>query len=80
MPVVVYGLALTTMAVLSTGVSTLAGVGGAVFMASDALIALGEFTGIDLPQQDFWVMLTYVAGQTLIVLAVMSRRTRGRSL
>jgi uncharacterized membrane protein YhhN len=79
-PVVVYGLALTTMAVLSTGVSTLAGVGGAVFMASDALIALGEFTGIDLPQQDFWVMLTYVAGQTLIVLAVMSRRTRGRSL
>jgi uncharacterized membrane protein YhhN len=79
-PVVAYGLALTTMAVLSTGVSALAGIGGAVFMASDALIALGEFTALDLPLHDFWVMLTYVVGQTLIVLGVMSRRTRERTL
>ncbi|MGW5238508.1 lysoplasmalogenase [Monashia sp. NPDC004114] len=79
-PVVVYGLALSSMAVLSTGVSTLAGVGGAVFMASDALIALGEFTGLDLPQHAFWVMLTYVVGQTLIVRGVMTRRTRERTL
>jgi uncharacterized membrane protein YhhN len=79
-PVVVYGLALTAMAVLSTGVSTLAGVGGAIFMASDALIALGRFTTLDLPQHDFWVMLTYVVGQTLIVLGVMTRRTREQTL
>jgi uncharacterized membrane protein YhhN len=72
-PVVVYGAALTSMAVLSTGVSTLTGIGGAVFMASDALIALGRFTSFELPRHDFWVMLTYVAGQALIVLGVIGR-------
>lgn len=70
-PVVVYGLALTTMAILATGLGRLAGVGGIVFMLSDALIALGAFTDLDLPVHGFWVMLTYVLGQALIVLAVI---------
>lgn len=73
LPVVVYGVALTTMAVLATGLGWLAGVGGAVFMVSDSLIALGAFTDVNLPGHSFWVMLTYVLGQLFLVLAVRNR-------
>ncbi len=69
--VMVYGLALVTMAVLSTGVSRVAGAGGVIFLVSDALIALGQFTSIDLPAHGFLVMLTYVVGQSLIAWAVV---------
>jgi len=69
-PVVVYGIALVTMAVLATGLGPVAGVGGAVFLVSDSLIALRAFADIDLPAHSFWVMLTYVVGQVLLVLAV----------
>lgn len=72
-PVIVYGAALTAMAMLSPGVSTTAGVGGAIFMASDGLIALHAFPGVTLPVHDFWVMLTYLVGQGLIVAAVIDR-------
>lgn len=71
-PVIVYGLALTTMAVLATGLGRLAGTGGVIFMLSDALIALGTFTDVELPGHSFWVMLTYVLGQALIVLGVLA--------
>lgn len=71
-PVILYGAALTTMALLSPGVSTLAGVGGAIFMASDGLIALHAFADLTLPVHDFWVMLTYLIGQALIVAAVIT--------
>lgn len=69
--VVVYGLTLVTMAVLATGVSRAAGTGGAIFLVSDALIALGQFTSVDLPAHGFMVMLTYIVGQSLIVWAVV---------
>lgn len=72
-PIVIYGAALTLMAVLATGVSRTAGVGGAVFMLSDALIALRAFAGVDLPAHGFWVMFTYLLGQGLIVAAVIER-------
>ncbi|PFG43445.1 putative membrane protein YhhN [Isoptericola jiangsuensis] len=73
--VVVYALCLGTMAVLSTGVHRLAAIGGAVFLASDAMIALGAFTDWFAPPLDgFWVMLTYLAGQTLLVAGVLARR------
>jgi uncharacterized membrane protein YhhN len=71
LPVLVYGLALVAMAVLSTGLGRLTGIGGAVFFVSDALIALRSFADLTLPAHDFWVMLTYVLGQTLIVLGVI---------
>jgi hypothetical protein len=54
-------------------VSRLTGIGGAVFLVSDALIALHEFAGLDLPRQGFWVMLTYIVGQALIVAGVVDR-------
>ncbi|GAA1739965.1 hypothetical protein GCM10009809_39360 [Isoptericola hypogeus] len=72
--VVVYGLCLVTTAVLATGVHPLAGIGGAVFLVSDAMIALGAFTDwFAPPAAGFWVMLTYVAGQALIVAGVLAR-------
>ncbi|UJP39196.1 lysoplasmalogenase [Cellulomonas palmilytica] len=70
-PVAVYGGVLTAMAVLATGLGRVGAVGGAVFLVSDALIALGRFVpGWDLAGHDVWVMLTYTVGQALLVVAV----------
>jgi uncharacterized membrane protein YhhN len=77
-PIVVYELALTTMAILSTGLGRLAGVGGLIFMLSDALIAVGAFTDLELVAHGFWVMLTYVVGQVLIVLGVIAHEREAR--
>ncbi|MDQ3788988.1 MAG: lysoplasmalogenase [Actinomycetota bacterium] len=71
-PVVCYGLCLTLMAVLATGVHPLTGVGGAAFFVSDALIALDAFADWYAPPvPGFWVMATYLAGQALIVSGVV---------
>lgn len=70
-PVLAYGLALGTMAILSTGVNTWVALGGALFLLSDGLIAIGAFASFDMPGGGFWVMLTYVAAQSLIVLGVL---------
>lgn len=73
-PVLAYGLFLGVMAVLATGVHPLAGVGGALFLVSDGLIALRAFApGFDPPHDGFWVMLTYTAAQALLVLGVLAR-------
>jgi uncharacterized membrane protein YhhN len=78
-PVVVYGMCLTTMAVLATSLGRIAGVGGAIFFVSDALIALGAFAdGFDLPVAGFWVMTTYLAGQGLIAVAVVAEQRAQR--
>lgn len=80
-PVAVYGGVLTAMAVLATGLGAVGAVGGAVFLASDALIALARFVpGWDLPGQDVWVMLTYAAAQGLLVLAVVRDERAQRTL
>lgn len=70
-PVVAYGLALVVMAMLSTGLGALAGVGGAIFLLSDGLIALRSFTDFQLPGHSFWIMLTYVVGQSMIAIAAV---------
>ncbi len=71
-PVVCYGLCLTLMAVLATGVHPLTGVGGAVFFVSDGLIALDAFADWYAPPvPGFWVMATYLAGQALIAAGVV---------
>lgn len=75
--VVGYAVVITVMAVLATGVHRLTGIGGVVFMCSDALIALEAFVPRwDLPGQSFWVMLTYGAAQLLLVLGVLARSVR----
>jgi uncharacterized membrane protein YhhN len=79
-PVLLYGLVLGLMAVVSTGVNTWTAVGGALFLASDSLIALRAFVpGLDVPQGGFWVMATYLAAQALISLGVL-RRVRAPDL
>ncbi len=70
-PVIVYGLALMTMAILSTGHGTLAGIGGAIFFVSDALIAVRSFSDIRLPEHGFLVMATYIAAQLLLAIAIV---------
>lgn len=81
LPVAVYGGCLVAMAVLATGLSRLAAVGGAVFVVSDSLIALDYFVPAwHLPGQDVWVMVTYLVGQALLALAVVrANRTVRRS-
>lgn len=70
-PVIVYAAALVTMAVLATGLTSRGAVGGVLFLVSDALIAVDAFTGFDLAGHAFWVMLTYIAAQVLLVDAVL---------
>ncbi|MFD6949586.1 hypothetical protein A6A08_07430 [Nocardiopsis sp. TSRI0078] len=73
-PVLLYGLVLGLMAVTATGVNAWTAVGGALFLASDALIALRAFVpDFDVPQGGFWVMATYVTAQALIALGVLRR-------
>jgi uncharacterized membrane protein YhhN len=69
--VVVYGCCLATMAVLSSGVNPLTWAGGAIFMASDSLIALDAFDVWTQPGHDVWVMGTYCVAQLLLVLGVL---------
>lgn len=69
--VVVYASMLATMSILAWGVGPVAGVGGVIFLISDAMIALGAFAPTFAPpQKDFLVMVTYVAAQVLIACAV----------
>jgi uncharacterized membrane protein YhhN len=71
-PVIVYGVCLTLMAVLATGVHPLTGLGGAMFFVSDGLIALDAFaTWYTPPAPGFWVMSTYIVGQALIAAGVV---------
>ena len=68
-----YAAAICTMAVLATGLGRRGVIGGALFVVSDALIALDTFDVLTLPAHAFWVMLTYVAAQLLLVLGVLGR-------
>ena len=72
-PVLIYGAALAMMAILATGLGVMAGVGGAIFLVSDAMIAVRSFTDIPAGALGFWIMLSYVLGQSLIVAAVWRR-------
>lgn len=78
-PVVVYAVTITVMAVLATGLGPLAGVGGAVFLLSDAILAVGTFSDRDLPANGVWVMLTYVVGEALIVLGVTAHEQQANA-
>lgn len=75
-PVVVYGAALSAVAVLAT-FDRFAAVGGVLFIASDSLIAMNAFLGgYDLPGHGFWVMFTYVAAQVLLAVGVLRVASR----
>ena len=78
LPVVVYGATLTVMAVLATGVNVVTGVGAAIFMLSDSLIALGAFRGWGSTGLSLAIMATYAVAQLLLVLGVLQRLRESR--
>ncbi|MFD7438572.1 lysoplasmalogenase [Streptomyces sp. NPDC059861] len=66
-PVAAYSALLTAMAYGAlTRLGLVAGLGGALFMLSDTLIATGIAKWPQLPGPDFWIMLTYLAAQFLL--------------
>jgi uncharacterized membrane protein YhhN len=66
-PVLVYSTALlaTALAALDTGRTDVAA-GGALFLASDGLLALERFGDVHLPAHEGIVMATYTGGQALL--------------
>lgn len=48
-----------------------AGLGGALFVVSDMLIATGVAEWPQPPRPDLWIMLTYLAAQYLLVHGVL---------
>ena len=67
LPVIVYSAALLAMSLtaLDSG-STRTAAGGALFLASDTLLALGKFGGLQLPAHEGLVMATYTSAQALL--------------
>jgi uncharacterized membrane protein YhhN len=66
-PVLVYSTALvgTALAALDTGDPAVAA-GGALFVASDTLLALHKFADVELPLHEGVVMATYTSAQALL--------------
>lgn len=79
-PVAGYSLLLTAMAyAAATRLGLLAGLGGALFVLSDSLIATGVAQWPQPPRPDLWIMLTYIAAQSLLVTGILGERQRSRS-
>lgn len=78
-PIVLYTAVIVGMAILATGISMTGAIGAIIFLISDSLIALGAFADFSLPGQGFWIMLTYVLGQSLLVHSIVVRDERTRS-
>jgi uncharacterized membrane protein YhhN len=74
-PVAGYSLLLTAMAyTAATRLGLLAGLGGVLFVLSDSLIATGVAEWPQPPRPDLWIMLTYMAAQSLLVTGVLGER------
>ncbi|MFD4559805.1 lysoplasmalogenase [Streptomyces sp. NPDC058469] len=79
-PVAGYSALLTAMAcAAATLLGLVAGLGGALFMVSDTLIATGVADWPQPPRPDFWIMLTYVAAQFLLVQGVLGTLAERRA-
>ena len=76
LPVLVYSAALCTMAALGAGVNARIGVGAALFLISDTLIACGE-ADLDYVGRSALVMPTYLAAQYLIATGWLRRVSPG---
>ncbi|NEA41063.1 lysoplasmalogenase family protein [Streptomyces sp. SID11385] len=74
LPMAAYSVLLTATALAAQRCGARAAAGGALFLVSDLLIALGA---ADLPRPapaDFWVMLTYALAQYLLVTGLLRRQ------
>ncbi|MFF0122760.1 lysoplasmalogenase [Micromonospora arida] len=72
-PVAGYALALAAMATTATTKGWRVGLGAALFLGSDLLIAAGVAEVAQPPGAPVLVMATYAAGQALIVLGLAAR-------
>ncbi|MFJ1564850.1 lysoplasmalogenase [Streptomyces erythrochromogenes] len=72
-PVAGYSLLLTAMAFRSSALGLRAGIGGALFLLSDTLIATGVAEWPQPPRPDFWIMATYLAAQYLLATGATTR-------
>jgi uncharacterized membrane protein YhhN len=74
LPVAVYGTSLALMAILATGVDRLTGLGGALFLLSDIVLAVEFFVAPGaIPHAAFVNMALYLPGQLLITLGVLQK-------
>ncbi|MEV6166327.1 lysoplasmalogenase [Streptomyces sp. NPDC052052] len=71
-PMTGYSLLLTAMAYRAGTLGRCAGVGGALFLLSDGLIATGIADRPQPPAPGFWIMLTYLAAQFLLTLGALA--------
>ncbi|SEL99593.1 lysoplasmalogenase [Streptacidiphilus jiangxiensis] len=78
-PVACYSLLLAGTAATSAATNSVTGVGGALFLLSDSLIATGLAHWPQLPAADFWIMLTYLVGQYLLATGAVSGSQSARS-
>lgn len=78
-PVIIYGACLVAMVVMAvirknrtseTSFSLLF-FGAIIFLLSDCMLAVGKFIG-PFPMASFWIMVTYIAAQALIVQGVLA--------
>ena len=74
--VAVYAVGIGMMAVFATSLGRVATVGGALFLVSDGLLAVQEFTYWRVPFQGLLIMATYLAAQAALAYAVASRPSR----
>ncbi len=82
LPVAAYAVLLVGMALLAPGLGRAGAWGGALFVFSDALIGLRAFSGweaLDFALGGFVVMVTYIAGQSLLTRAVLQRDAADRA-
>lgn len=71
-PVAVYGSSLAVMAVLATGVHRLTGLGGALFVVSDIVLAVEFFVAPGaIPYAAFVNMALYLPAQLMITFGVL---------
>ncbi|MGO4462460.1 lysoplasmalogenase [Streptomyces sp. M-16] len=71
-PVAGYSLLLTAMAYRSSAPGRTAGIGGALFLLSDTLIATGVAEWPQPPRPDFWIMATYLGAQYLLAVGTIA--------
>ncbi|MFE0513544.1 lysoplasmalogenase [Streptomyces sp. NPDC058964] len=75
-PVACYSTLLTAMAYgAATRLGLAGGLGGALFMLSDTLIATGLADWPQAPRSDLWIMLTYALAQYLLVRGTLDERS-----
>ncbi|WP_380281226.1 lysoplasmalogenase [Kitasatospora purpeofusca] len=70
-PVAGYSLLLASTAVTSAGLGVRTGLGGALFLLSDTLIATKLAKWRELPGHEFWIMATYILAQYLLATGAL---------